>query len=206
VLRRELARARELAEAAIEIAREQEFAFVLGGGRLIRAFTLFDPQTGGLTLEEADREFQLAVSELSTTGTEITRPSILGHLSDAYRSAGRSKEASAAVEAALAISQNTSQPYWDAELHRLRGELLLQEKGAPHGKAEQLFTRALTLAREQKAKSLELRAAMSLSRLWQTQGRAEEVRALLAPVYDSFSEGFDTLDLLEARALLERAV
>ena len=93
--------------------------------------------------------------------------------------------------------------YWEAEIHRLRGVLLLRQPGTPQAEAEAWLQRALDVARRQEAKSLELRAAMSLSRLWQQQGKRDEARALLAPIYGWFTEGFDTADLQEAQALLE---
>jgi predicted ATPase len=92
--------------------------------------------------------------------------------------------------------------YWEAEVHRLRGVLLLRQPGTPQAEAETWLQRALDVARRQQAKSLELRAAMSLSRLWQQQSKRAEAYALLAPVYGWFTEGFDTADLQEAKALL----
>ena len=93
--------------------------------------------------------------------------------------------------------------WWEAEIHRLRGVLLLRQPGTPQAEAEAWLQRALDVARRQEAKSLELRAAMSLARLWQQQGRRAEARDLLTPIYGWFTEGFDTADLQEARALLE---
>ena len=95
--------------------------------------------------------------------------------------------------------------WWEAELHRLQGELLLAQAGARQQvpEAETCFQQALDVARRQEAKALELRAAMSLSRLWQQQGKRAEAYELLAPIYGWFTEGFDTADLQEAKALLE---
>jgi predicted ATPase len=92
--------------------------------------------------------------------------------------------------------------WWEAEIHRLRGVLLLRQTGTPQAEAEACFQRALDVARRQEAKSLELRAAMSLARLWQQQGKRAEAHELLAPIYSWFTEGFDTADLQEAKALL----
>ena len=92
---------------------------------------------------------------------------------------------------------------WEAEISRLRGVVLLRQTGTPQAEAETWLQRALDVARRQEAKSLELRAAMSLSRLWQQQGKQAEAHALLAPIYGWFTEGFDTADLQEAKALLE---
>jgi predicted ATPase len=98
--------------------------------------------------------------------------------------------------------QTTEERLYEAEVYRLRGELL-QQSGAQQGEAEEHFHQALTVARRQQAKSWELRAAMSLSRLWQQQGKRTEAQELLAPIYGWFTEGFDTADLQEAKALLE---
>jgi len=106
---------------------------------------------------------------------------------------------------ALAAEQTIGEGFYTAELHRLRGELLLQA-GARHpqvGEAEPCFGHARDLARHRQAKALELRTTVSLSRLWQRQGKRAEARDLLAPVYGWFTEGFDTADLQDARALLE---
>jgi predicted ATPase len=93
--------------------------------------------------------------------------------------------------------------WWEAEIARLRGVLLLRQPGISQAEAETWLRRALDIARCQEAKSLELRAAMSLCRLWQQQGKQAEARELLAPIYGWFTEGFDTADLQEAKALLE---
>src|SRR5262249_50460261 len=104
---------------------------------------------------------------------------------------------------ALAVVDKTGERYWEVEIHRLKGELLLALSAEQHAEAETCFHQALAVARHQEAKSLELRAATSLSRLWQRQGKRAEAQQLLAPIYGWFTEGFDTPDLREARALLE---
>jgi predicted ATPase len=116
---------------------------------------------------------------------------------------GQTAEGLEALAEALATVAQSAALWWEAELHRLRGELLLQHSVASPEEAENCFQRALDVARRQQAKSLELRAAMSLSRLWQGQGKRDESRQLLAPIYGWFTEGFDTADLKEAKALLE---
>jgi predicted ATPase len=108
-----------------------------------------------------------------------------------------------ALGEALAILDQSEARLWEAELHRLRGELLLRQTVAPVEEAEVCFQQALAVARRQQAKSWELRAAMSLARLWQQQGKRVEARELLAPIYGWFTEGFDTADLREGQALLE---
>ena len=104
---------------------------------------------------------------------------------------------------ALATLAKSGVRWWEAELYRLRGALLLQSAVAQSGEAEACFQQALDVARRQEAKSLELRAAVSLSRLWQQQGKRAEAHALLAPIYTWFTEGFDTTDLQDAQTLLE---
>ena len=98
---------------------------------------------------------------------------------------------------------HTGERYWEAELYRLQGEFILQQPVANELRAESCFHQALALARRQHAKSLELRAAMSLARLWQRQGKRAEARTLLTPLYGWFTEGFDTADLQDARALVD---
>ena len=105
---------------------------------------------------------------------------------------------------ALAVANDTGECRWDAELHRLKGELLLVRPAEHHVEAEICFRQARDIARQQQAKSLELRAAMSLSHLWQQQGKRQEAHDLLAPIYGWFTEGFDTADLCEAKALLDQ--
>ena len=146
------------------------------------------------------------------TGAEAARPYYLAMLAGAYRKAGQIEEGLALVAEALATTRKREQCFGEAGLYRLKGELLLKQasvetdlKSARTGeeKAEECFQKALDIARHQSAKSVELRVVMSLSRLWQKQGKKEEARQLLAEVYGWFTEGFDTADLQEARALLK---
>jgi predicted ATPase len=116
----------------------------------------------------------------------------LGHTDDGLQ---------ALAEAHTLVEQHEERR-WEAEVSRLRGVLLLRQPGTPQAEAEAWLQRALDVARRQQAKSLELRAAMSLSRLWQQQGKQAEAHALLAPIYGWFTEGFDTADLQDAKALL----
>ena len=117
----------------------------------------------------------------------------LGHTADGLQ---------ALTEAHTLVEQHDER-WWEAEVYRLRGVLLLRQPGTPQAEAETWFQRALDVARRQEAKSLELRAARSLSCLWQQQGKQAEARDLLAPIYGWFTEGFDTADLQEAKTLLE---
>jgi predicted ATPase len=195
--------ARQLSEEAIEVARDHDFAAVLAGGRITRSVACLHPQAKEAEIVSAIEDFQQAVADFGTAGTKgAGRPHTLGQLADALARVGRREGARMAVEAALGFSEETSQGYWDAELHRLKGELLLQDTETQHD-AERHLRLALELSRAQKARMLELRAAISLCRL--TRSREERGdRGVLAAVYDSFTEGFDTPELVEARALLDR--
>jgi predicted ATPase len=127
-------------------------------------------------------------------------------LAEAYGKHGQAAEGLRMVAEVLARAEKTGHRMWEAELHRLKGELLLKAEGGGRDTAltaEECFHQALDIARHQEAKSLELRAATSLSRLWQQQGKRDEARALLAPIYGWFTEGFDTTDLQEAKVLLD---
>ena len=124
-------------------------------------------------------------------------------LADVCDRLGHSEDGLQALAEAHTLVEQQEERCWEAEISRLRGVLLLRQPGTPQAEAETWLQRALDVARRQEAKALELRAAMSLSRLWQQQGKQAEARALLASVYDWFTEGFDTADLQEARALLD---
>jgi predicted ATPase len=118
----------------------------------------------------------------------------LGQFNDAWRRIGEM----------MTAVQTTKESWWEADLHRISGEVALKSPEPDAAKAEAYFERALAVARQQQAKSLELRAAMSMARLWRDQGKPQQARELLAPVYGWFTEGFDTLDLKEAKALLDQ--
>jgi len=132
----------------------------------------------------------------------------LGSLAEAQAKAGQPEEGLTTLAEALALVEETNERYWGAELYRLRAQLLLMqgddaEAEASFHQAESCFQHAIEVARRQSAKSWELRATVSLCRLWQQQGRVEEARQMLAEIYGWFTEGLDTPDLKEARALLE---
>src|SRR5262249_42570566 len=135
--------------------------------------------------------------------SEIDRPQWLAMQAEAYRRTGQIEAGLRLLAEALAVAHSTGGRNYEAELYRLQGELLLAHSAADHMEVESCFHQALGIARRQQAKSCELRAAMSLARLWQRQGKRAEARALLAPVYGWFTEGFDTADLQEAKALLD---
>jgi len=134
-------------------------------------------------------------------GAELLMPNHTALLARAYEIAGQIEEAVATLDEALQIAGRTGEHWLDTELHRHKGELLLRQEH-PEA-AEEAYCKALSIAREQEAKLWELRAAVSLARLRRDRGRPAEAGDLLAPVYDWFTEGFDTPDLKEARALLD---
>jgi len=121
----------------------------------------------------------------------------------AYGQSGQAEEGLLLLAEALAVMDDTGERRDEAELYRIKGELLLRLAVSDAPQAEACFQQALAVARRQQAKSWELRTAMSLSRLWQQQGKRDAARELLAPIYGWFTEGFDTLDLKEAKALLD---
>jgi len=124
-------------------------------------------------------------------------------LADAYQTLGRPEGGLATVEEALTEVRDTGVRFIAAELYRLKGELLLTQAAVSTAEAERCFCQALDISRRQGSKSLELRAATSLSRLWERQGKREEARRVLTDVYSWFTEGFDNRDLRDAKALLE---
>jgi predicted ATPase len=142
------------------------------------------------------------------TGAVLFRTNFLYYLAKAYGTAGRFEEGLAAVAEAIAIAEKTDERFCEAELHRLKGDLVLRRSGVEtksgvQTEAEECFRKAIEIAQRQEAKSLELRAVMSLSRLWRQQGKTDEARRMLVEIYRWFSEGFDAADLKDAKALLE---
>jgi predicted ATPase len=130
-------------------------------------------------------------------------PQHLTNLARARSELGQFGDAWRFVSEAIKAIEKTKERWWEAEVNRIAGEITLKSPEPDTEKAEAYFEHALTIARNQQAKSWELRAAMSMARLWRDQGKRDEARDLLAPVYGWFTEGFDTLDLKEAKALLE---
>ena len=130
-------------------------------------------------------------------------PLVLSHLASAHAELGQFDDAWRCIGEAMTVMETTKERRWEAEVNRVAGEIALKSPEPDAAKAEAYFERALSVARQQQAKSWELRAAMSMARLWRDQGKRDEARELLAPVYGWFTEGFDTLDLKEAKALLD---
>jgi predicted ATPase len=197
--RREVCAACEYAETLITFSTTQGFAHYVTLGRSLQDWALAAP--GG----DASRLAQLYQSMMSRrlTGIKMAQAQRFALLAELYANAQQGAKGLDILADAWALAQETGESYYTAELHRLQGELLLQQDGANAAQAEFCFQQALAIARQQQAKSLELRAAMSLSRLWQQQSKPAAALQLLAPVYGWFSEGFDTADLQEAKALLE---
>ena len=138
-----------------------------------------------------------------STGATAWTPSWLSYLARAYAELGKFNDARRCIGEAMTAVETTKERWCEAEINRVAGEIALKSPEPDAAKAEAYFERALTVAREQQAKSWELRAAMSLGRLWRDQGKRDAARDLLAPVYGWFTEGFDTLDLKEAKSLLD---
>jgi predicted ATPase len=137
------------------------------------------------------------------TGAELARPYWLALLAEAYGILGEPEAGLTALAEALTLVDKTGERHYEAEIYRLKGELLLQQSSSNQTEAESCFHKAIAIAQNQQAKSFELRSATSLARLWQQQGKRQEAHALLAPVYNWFTEGFDTVDLKDAKVLLD---
>jgi predicted ATPase len=138
-----------------------------------------------------------------STGATLLVPCYLNNLAEVNAELGHLDEAWRSIDEAMAAMDTTGERLWEAETNRIGGEIALLSPEPNAAKAKTFFERALAVARQQQAKSWELRASMSLARLWRSQGKSQQARELLAPVYGWFTEGFDTRDLKEAKALLE---
>ena len=152
--------------------------------------------------QEGIASLKQGIANIARMGAPISGSQYLTWLAEAHRIAGQAEDGLNALVEAFAHVNMTGERFCEAELYRIRGELLLLPGGS-QVEAEECFSQALEVARGQSAKSLELRAAMSLARLWQKQGALVEARELLANIYGWFTEGFDTPDLIDAKALLE---
>jgi class 3 adenylate cyclase/predicted ATPase len=152
---------------------------------------------------DAVRAITSGITSLRSTGATLYEPWHLWHLAMAYAELGQLDDAWRCIDDAIEKVARSKEKWCEAEVHRIAGEIALKSLAPDPEKADKHFERALVVARHQQAKSWELRAAMSLARLWRDQGRPQQARELLAPVYGWFTEGFDTLDLKEAKALLD---
>jgi class 3 adenylate cyclase/predicted ATPase len=195
---RDYARSAEHSRAAIQISTEHGFDVLRYAGTLhvgIAKGALGEADDGIAVLTEA-------LAAWRASGTEFMRPYFLAGLAEAHRAAGRMDEAMASVVEALEHAERGPDRFYDAELHRLHGELTLARAPGAQDVAEADFGRAIAIARAQEAKALELRTAVSLGRLLRAQNRGCEARELLQGVYGCFTEGFQTRDMREAAALL----
>ncbi|NOT55295.1 MAG: hypothetical protein HOP18_11865 [Deltaproteobacteria bacterium] len=215
-LRREAHATQERAEAVLALATEQSFPLWAAAATIYRGWALAEQGQS----EEGITQIRAGLSSWRATGAEVGLPSWLGQLAEAYGVAGQIEAGSTTLNEALAIVQQTEERWWEGELYRLKGELTLQQENQkakgknqklkiPEPKfqilnpqAEAYFLKAIEVARKQQAKSLELRATVSLARLWQQQGKRPEAHDLLSEIYNWFTEGFDTKDLQEAKTLL----
>jgi predicted ATPase len=216
-LRREGELTRTEAEAAMAISHQQGLPQHWACAMILRGWALTDQGH----IEEGMAEMRQGL-DTWRRGAQVAQPYWLALWAEAYRRGGRPLEGLSVLSEALALVEKHAERYYEAELYRLKGELLLMQAASGGGvravpleptaaeadpsalaEAEGCFQKALEVARHQQAKSWELRTAMSLARLWQQQGKRTEAHALLAPVYHWFTEGFDTADLQEAKALLD---
>jgi predicted ATPase len=218
--RQEPERAQSLTETLIRLCREHEFPFWLAWGMVMQGWSLAEQGQAGKGIAQ----IQEGLAACRATGADMWRPWFLTVAAAAYEKAGQIEPGLTALAEALTMAEKNGERLREAELYRLKGELTLQQenqkakikrqkskiKTDPRSllpdaqvEAEACFLKAIKVARQQQAKSLELRAVMSLSRLWQQQGKQHEARNTLAAVYNWFTEGFDTKDLQEAKTLLE---
>jgi predicted ATPase len=218
-LRREGQLTQEQAEAEIALSTEQGFPFWLALGTIYRGWGLTEQGQ----VEEGIAQIRQGIAAWRATGAELCRPHYLALLAEAHGKAGQAEEGLAVVAEALTMVNKNREREYEAELYRIKGELSLQSRQvkASQGKSEvpstqhpipstqaeaeteACFLKAIEIAREQQAKSLELRATVSLARLWQQQGKQHAARNMLSEIYGWFTEGFDTADLQEAKILLE---
>jgi predicted ATPase len=207
------------AEAVLALSAEHGFGQFFAYGKLLHGWALV---AQGQRDEGLDQMRQ-RLAAYEATGVAVWRPYFLALLAEGYGQVGAADAGRQVLAEALAAVQQTGERVWEAELHRLTGELLLAQQAGRHdthppppepskmaatqwpvrAEVEASFRHALDIARYQQAKALELRAATSLARLWQQQGKRQEAHDLLAPVYNWFTEGFDTADLQEVKALLD---
>ena len=153
-------------------------------------------------IEEGITEERQGLAAYSSSGSMLAQPYFLALQAETYGKGGQIEEGITVLTETLAMLDKTRERWWEAELHRLKGKLLLVDSLNNYHQAEACFNKAMGIARRQSAKTLELRSAISLSRLWQKRGNKEKARQMVAKVYDWFTEGFDTVDLQEAKALL----
>jgi predicted ATPase len=188
---------RQVGERMIHYGGEKGPRMIGAFGKVFRG----DAMTQRGDFADGTVQMREGISELRSMGTLFSLLGFLGGLADAFARCGNVDDGLAVIEEGLAMMRSGGEHFSLPEIHRIQGKLLLA--GSDRDAAEAAFREALSIARAQQAKSLELRAATSLARLWRDQGRRAEAHDILAPVYGWFTEGFDTLDLKEAKAMLE---
>jgi len=188
-----------LAEAVIALATTQGFPQWWALGIVLRGWALAEQGQAA----EGVAEIRQGLAAWRATGAEVGRQWRLLLLAEAQGNMGQTVEGLATLAEALAVVECTGDRRDEAEIHHLKGKFLLRQTVPDEPQAETCFRQALDIARRQQAKSLELRAAMSLARLWQQQGKRAAAYQLLAEIYGWFTEGFDTANLQEAKVLLE---
>jgi predicted ATPase len=200
--RREVRLTQERAEAALSVATEQGFPLWIAYGAILRGWAL--AQQG--EAQEGIEQLHQGLTIHHAIGAGIFRPYFLALLAEAHSIRGEPEVGLTVLAEALIHVGTTGERWHEPELHRFKGELLLQQNADSQAEAETCFHHALDIARSQQAKSFELRTATSLARIWQGQGKRAEARQVLGDVYGWFTEGFDTADLKEAKALLDALV
>jgi predicted ATPase len=202
ILRREPELIAARTKAYLAIATEQGFAYEYAIGSMLKIW--HDAWVTGQCADDRIEAFRSALAELRRTGYGLFLGLWHALFAECLEKQGNTDEALTALEAAVVhFERRGSDAIWEPEAHRLRGDLLLRRNRSAPDQAEASYRRAIERARSQEARSWELRAAASLARLWRDQGKPAEARALLAPIYGWFTEGFDTADLKEAEALLD---
>ena len=188
-----------LANELSTLADEQDAGMWKPAGLAYRGWIL----AGSGRASEAVQLITSALAALRATGTTLFTPVSLSLTAKCYADLGQLDDAGRSVDEATTVIERTKETWFEADVYRIAGEVALKSPQPDVARAEACFERALSVARMQQAKSWELRASMSLARLWRDQGKVQQARELLAPVYGWFTEGFDTRDLKEAKALLE---
>jgi predicted ATPase len=197
--RREAMATHEQAAAARTLATEQGFALWLAEGTFLYGWALALEGEG----EQGMTTMRQGLAAFVATGSKTFQPYFLGLLAEASGQGRHPDEGLPLLTEAVAVIETTALRFYEAELYRLKGVLLLRQSVPDASQAEVCFHQALDVACAQQAKSWELRAATSLARLWRSQDKRQEAYDLLAPVYEWFTEGFDTADLMEAKSLLD---
>jgi predicted ATPase len=193
------AAANALVDELVALANEKGALFWRMGGIMAQGYLMV--LTGKAS--NAVHTITSGLTAYQSTGATLFMPQHLTNLARARSELGQFGDAWRFIGEAIEAIEKTKERWWEAEVNRLAGEIALKSLEPDAAKAEAYFERALAVARKQQAKSLELRAAMSMARLWRDQGKVQQARELLAPVYGWFTEGFDTRDLKEAKALLD---